>query len=276
MIIEKLLKARLHFKHTLLLVIFVASICLNSLAQESDTIVPVNRNPEKILKGIDISDITRNGLTPWKTKFSGHFAGIDFGFNMFLKEDYSGYQSEFMENDVFRSNSAYFNMVQQSFGLQKNKNNFGLVTGLGLRLQSYRLNDETTIYKDDNDVVQPEYLYFDDSQKSKFAIVSLTVPLLAEWQIPINHNDNRIYISAGLLGSLRLNGHSKIKYKVDKKQKHKMVDDFSMHTFKYSLMVRTGYRWFNVFASYDLVPLFKEGKGPNLVPFTFGITLLRF
>lgn len=267
---------RIYILRSLLLIFFVGVTLFHSFAQVSDTIVPVNKNPEKILRKIDISDITRNGLTPWKTKFSGHFAGIDFGFNMFLNEDYSGYQSEFMENDVFRSNSAYFNVVQQSFGLQKNKNNFGLVTGLGLRLQSYRLDDETTISKDENSVIQPEYLYFDDHQKSKLAIVSLTVPLLAEWQIPINHNDNRIYVSAGILGSLRLNSHSKIKYKADEKQKYKMVDDFSMHTFKYSLMVRTGYRWFNVFASYDLVPLFKEGKGPELIPFTFGITLLRF
>ncbi|QIA09859.1 hypothetical protein [Draconibacterium halophilum] len=43
-----------------------------------------------------------------------------------------------------------------------------------------------------------------------------------------------------------------------------MVDDFSMHRFKPSVMVRMGYRWINVFASYDLVPLFKTDKGQNL------------
>ena len=26
----------------------------------------------------------------------------------------------------------------------------------------------------------------------------------------------------------------------------------------------------------DMVPLFKENKGPELTPFTFGVTLLRF
>ena len=132
------------------------------------------------------------------------------------------------------------------------------------------------IANDGIDVVQPDYLYFDENQKSKFANVYITLPLLAEWQIPINHYDNRIFISAGLLASFRVNSHTKIKYKADAKQKHKMVDDFSMPTFRYSLMLRTGYRWFKVFASYDLVPLFKDDKGPELTPFTFGITLLRF
>ena len=187
------------------IMLILGSLFFRAVAQETDTIVPLDKDPEKILRKIDITEITRNGLTPWKNKFSGHFTGIDFGFNMLLDPDYSGYQSEFMENDVFNSNSAYFNVVQQSFGLQKRKNTFGLVSGLGLQLQSYRLDDRTSIITDDNGVVQPDFLYFDENQKSKFANVYITVPLLIEWQIPINHYDNRFFISTGILGSFRIN-----------------------------------------------------------------------
>lgn len=270
------LKTRTKFNVFFLTLILCLGGLTRVMAQETDTIIVVNEDPEKILKDIDIRDVTRNGLTPWKNKFSGHFAGIDFGFNVFLNQDYTGYQSEFMENDVFRSNSAYFNVIQQSFGLQKNKNTFGLVTGLGLQLQSFRLDDNITFYKDEGGIIQPEYVSVAEKQKSKFANVLLVVPLLAEWQFPVNHYDNRVYFSAGILAGLRINSHTKIKYKLDKKQKLKVVDDFSMPTFTYSLMVRAGYRWFNLFASYDLVPLFKKDKGPELTPFTFGITLLRF
>lgn len=269
-------KIKLIILPVFLTLLFLVGAVSVSLSQENDTIVPVRTNPEKLLRNIDVRDITRNGLTPWKTKFSGHFAGIDFGFNMLLNEDYSGYEDEFLENDVFRSNSAYFNVLQQSFDLQKNKNTLGLVTGFGLQLQSYRLDDNTTIYLDEGKVVQPQYVYFDENQKSKLANVWIHVPLLFEWQIPVNHFDNRFYVSAGIMGSFRLNSHAKIKYKIDKKQKLKVVDDFSMNNFRYSLMVRTGYRWFNFFACYDLIPLFKENKGPEVTPFTFGLTLLRF
>lgn len=273
---RKLWKTKIFSRLLLLFNLVVGCFSFDSFSQETDTIVPVRINPEKILKKIDVRKITRNGLTPWKTNFSGHFAGIDFGFNMWLNENYSGYDSEFMDNDVFRSNSAYFNIVQQSFDLQKNKNTLGLVTGFGLQLQSFRLDDETTIYLDENDVVQPEYLYFDENQKSKLANVWLNVPLLLEWQIPVNHFDNRFYISAGLMAGIRINSHTKIKYKAEDKQKLKVVDDFSMRTFRYSIMVRTGYRWINFFACYDLVTVFKEDKGPELTPFTFGLTLFRF
>jgi hypothetical protein len=263
-------------KHLPLSMLFIIGLFYTSYSQETDTIIPIRKNPEKILKHVEIGDVTRNGLNLWPTKFSGHFSGVDFGFNMFVNEDYSGYDYEFMENDIFRSNSAYINVFQQSFGVQKNKNTFGLVTGMGLQLQSYRLNDNTTFYKDEADNIQPDYVFYDDDQKSKFANVLVTVPLLAEFQIPVNHFDNRIYVSAGFLGSIRIKSHTKIKYRADQKEKIKTVNDFSMPRFRYSLMFRTGYRWFNVFATYDLVPLFKEDKGPELTPFTFGITLLRF
>lgn len=274
--IEKPQKTKYRFQIFGLILVFFLFLCADILAQTADTIVPVNKDPEKILRKIDIRDVTRNGINFWQDKFSGHWAGFDFGFNLFLNEDYAGYDEEFMENDVFRSNSAYINIIQQSIGIQKNKNTIGLVTGLGFHLQSYRLDDNTTIIKDENSIIQPEYLFFNENQKSKLAIESLTVPLLLEFQIPINHFDNRIYISAGAMVSLRLSSHTKIKYKDDKKEKLKVVDDFSMHRFKYSLMLRTGYRWLNLFATYDLVPLFEKGKGPELTPFTFGITLIRF
>lgn len=259
-----------------LLLVVYSLISTQTTAQQSDTIVTVHKNPEKILRKIDIKKVARNGLNFWQDDFSGHFAGVDFGFNMFLNEDYSGYETEFMDNDVFRSNSAYFNFMQQSIGLQQKRNFIGLVTGLGLHLQSYRLPDNITIGQDFNGKIYPRELFFDSNQKSKLSVVSLTVPLLSEFQIPVNHYDNRIYISAGLLGSLRLSSHSKIKYKGDQKEKLKVEDDFSIHTFKYSIMCRAGYRWINVFATYDLVPFFKEDKGPELTPFTFGITLMRF
>ncbi len=254
------------------LLLCVSEVC----AQEADTIVPFVKEPEKILRKIDIRDVVRNGLNFWQDEFSGHWAGFDFGFNMFLNEDYSGYDSHFMNNDVFRSNAAFINFIQQSVGLHRTRNTIGLVTGMGLQLQSFRLDENTTIYKDESGVIYPEELYFADNQKSKFSIVWLTIPLLAEVQIPVNHYENRVYFSAGVLGGLRLGSHTKIKYKSEQKEKLKVVDDFSIHDFKYSAMVRVGYRWLNIFASCDLVPLFKNDKGPELTPFSFGVTLLRF
>ena len=255
----------------------ITGFYMNSVAQENDTIIPINKNPEKILRKIDTRKITQSGFNFWQDDFSGHFAGIDFGFNLFLDEDYTGYSSKFMNNDVFRSNSAYINVIQQSIGLQRNRNTVGLVTGIGLHLQSYRLNQNTTIARGLNDVIEPRTLYFDQNQKSKLSIASLMVPLLAEFQFPINRYENRLYLSSGIFVSYRISSHTKIKYRLDrKKEKLKVPDFLSLNDFKYGLMFRAGYRWINVFASYDLLPLFREDKGPEITPFTFGFTLISF
>jgi hypothetical protein len=257
------------------IIFFVSSLNIVS-SQERDSIISLDGNPEKILRKIDVRRITNSGFNFWQDNFSGHWAGIDFGFNTFLNKDYSGYRSNFMDNDIFRSNSTHVNLIQQSIGLQRNRNTIGLVTGLGIYFQSYRLDQNTTIERFLNDVIVPRELIFDDNQKSKLSIVSLTLPLLAEFQIPINHYDNRLYVSGGLYIGYRLSSHTKIKYRIERKEKLKIPDHYSLSNFKYGLMIRTGYRWINIFATYEITPLFKENKGPELTPFTFGFTLLRF
>ena len=256
---------------------FLIVACVFKLEAQTDTIVPVDKNPEKILRKIDIRELTRHGFNFWQDDFSGNWAGVDFGFNLLLHPDYTGYTFDFMENDVFRSNSTYINLIQQSFGLQRNRNTIGLVTGIGLHFESYRLGRNVTLQRLENDKIEPRILEFDQNQKSKLSIVSLYVPLLAEFQVPMNHYQNRIHFSGGLYGSLRVSSHTKIKYRADrKKEKLKTPDHYSLPDFKYGLMVRAGHRWFNVFATYELAPFFKEDTGPALTPVSFGITLINF
>lgn len=256
--------------------IFLLILVLTTKAQQTDTIIPINTDPDKILKNLDIKSITRSGFNFWKDDFAGHWAGIDFGFNTLLNPDYSGYETDFMKNDIVRSNSLYINLIQQSIGLQHNRNTIGLVTGLGMNFQSYRLDQNTTIELNQYDVVMPKTLYFDDNQKSKLSIFSLTLPLLAEFQIPINNYKNRFYISTGPFISYRITSHTKIKYRTTQKEKLKVPDHFSLYNFKYGMMVRTGYRWINVFGSVEMTNLFMKSKGPELTPFTFGFTILSF
>ena len=46
--------------------------------------------------------------------------------------------------------------------------------------------------------------------------------------------------------------------------------------FRVSLTARAGVGWFNVFATYSLTPLFESGSGPELYPFSVGVTLVGF
>ena len=249
-------------------------------SQGSDTIINNSTGRLKSLNVTDIKDLTKDGFNFWQDEFNGHYAGVDFGFNTLLNKDYAGYAPEFgdfMKNDFPRSNSLFINIVHQSIGLQHNRNTIGLVTGLGLQLQSFRLNQNTTIEKARNNRIFPNTLIFEDNQKSKFSSAYLIVPVLTEFQIPIKNYANRFYVSGGVYGGFWLHSHTKIKYRKEgKKEKLKTPDDFSLSKFKSGLMLRMGYRWVNLFASYELSPFFKDNLGPEMNSFTIGFTVVSF
>lgn len=276
MILSRMMPVRTKTSYSIILILMFF-MHTEPLFAQNDTLVPLDINPEEFLSDLDLNESRVSRFNVWNDGFSGHWAGFDFGFNTFIGEDYSGYDTEFMDNDIFRSNSAYINLIQGNIGLQRNRNTIGLVTGVGLHLQSYRLDNNTSLRRLDDGRIVPDFLFFDQNQKSKFSVFSLMVPLLAEFQIPVNHYNNRIYFSGGMYGGLRLSSHTKIKYRAEgKKEKLKTPGHYSLQDIRYGLMVRAGYRWINLFATYELVPFFKEDKGPDLTAVTFGVTLISF
>lgn len=266
-------------KQLFLTVLFAFTILL-VFSQEKDSIIVVQSPTGRLSGLIDIQDLGRGETDFGAKKFEGNWSGIELGINGFSRADYSSYanpDNHFMDNDLIRSNTLNLNVIQYSRGIQQMRNNIGLVTGLGLSLQSYHFNDNTTILVDENRKVQSSVLYYDSSQKSKLSLLYLNVPLLIEFQIPINNANNRLYFSAGLTGSKRLETHTKIKYRKNgKKEKLKSPGDYSINDYQLAATFRMGYRWINVFANCNLVPFFEDRKGPVLYPFSAGIRLISF
>ena len=258
--------------------LYILLSTFQSFAQIPDSIQVIEKNPEKLLKNLRIHNVTQGGFNFWYDEFSGHWAGIDFGFNTLKGKGLSNEYPDFLKHDIFRSNSLYANIIQQSIGLQKTRNTIGLVTGLGLQFKSYRLNHSTTLEPTATGKIEARTLVFDDNQKSKFSMTYITAPLLLEFQLPVNHYANRLFISGGVLTGYRLSSHTKIKYRIDrKKEKLKTPGDFSLNDFKYGLMLRMGYCQFQVFVNYDLQPMFDEkALVSDVYPLTFGITLVSF
>lgn len=259
-------------------VFFLIASVFSVAAQIPDSVTVIREKPEKLLKDLRIQNYTTGGFNIWHDEFTGHWAGIDLGFNTLMDKELNRVYPDFLEHDVFRSNSLYVNIMQQSIGLQKTRNTIGFVTGLGVQFKSYRLNKNTTIEKTASGAIQGRRLVFDMNQKSKFSAVYLNVPLLLEFQVPVNHYANRIFISGGVIGGYLLSSHTKIKYRADgNKEKLKTPDDYSLQDFRYGVMMRLGYRQFQCFVNYDLQPMFKEeARVPGVYPFTFGLTLLSF
>jgi len=78
-----------------------------------------------------------------------------------------------------------------------------LVSGMGLSFNSYRFDGPYTIQKGANRT-EPVLLEYDNLSKTKLAVSYLNVPLLLEFQIPVNQNEGRLFINAGLVGGVKI------------------------------------------------------------------------
>lgn len=276
MVTEKTTKSRFPVLFFFVLAITFQLIGISIAAQTTDTIVPIGKPASELLKNFKINTFNGEGFNFFEDDFSGHWAGFDIGLNTLLNADYSGYDSEFMDISVLQSYSFHLNIFQYSVGLQRNRNNLGLVTGVGFQMQDYRLKDSITLVKDDNGVIQPRVYNYGEHQKSKLTIFSVLVPVLAEYQVPINNYKNRLYFSGGMFVGYRIGSYTKFKYRTDHAETLRITGNYSLNDFRYGVMARLGYRWFNVYAMYEMSTLYEENLGPGMHPFTFGITLLRF
>ncbi len=205
-------------------------------------------------------------------KFRGHWEGIGFGFNAFDKPDYSMYNAtdkDFMSLNQGKSLEIDFNFYELNIGLCKNY--VGLVSGMGLSFNNYRFENSYTLQKGQF-ITEPVSLNPDNLSKTKLAITYLNVPLLLEFQVPVNHNEGRLFVNAGIIGGVKIGSHTKVKYG-DKKDKDR--SGFNLNSFKYEASARIGYKDICLFANYSLTPLFQSGKGPELTPFTIGISFLN-
>lgn len=205
------------------------------------------------------------------TKFNGHWEGIELGFNGFDKPNYSMYSiadKDFMSLNQGKSLEIDLNFYELNISLAKSY--VGLVSGMGLSFNNYRFENPYTLEKGQN-ITMPVPLDPESLSKTKLAVTYLNVPLLLEFQIPVNKNEGRLFVNAGLVGGVKIGSHTKVKYG-DTKDKDR--SGFNLNSFKYSATARIGYKDISLFANYSLTPLFQSGKGPELTPFTIGISFL--
>lgn len=200
-------------------------------------------------------------------KFNGHWEAIELGFNGFHDEDYSMYEgNEFMALNQGKSMEVKINFYELNIGLIESY--VGLVSGMGLSFNSYRFENPYTLRRGPAGV-EAIPLETENLDKTKLAISYLNIPLLFEFQIPVNQREGRLYVNAGVVGGVKIGSHTKVKYGDDKEKDR---SGFHMNPFNYAATARVGYKDMGLFATYSLTPLFEEGKGPQLTPFTIGIS----
>lgn len=190
--------------------------------------------------------------------FRGHWAGLEIGFNDYLTSGYSTFipeEIDYMSLHTGKSINFNINFSQLSIGLTRHT---GFVTGLGLTWNNYVFDGNNNIRKGPNGVIDiltsPDIL-----KKSKFSTLFLHVPILLEFQIPTDHQ--RLNLSIGTIGALKLHSHSKMIF--ENNDKVKSNDDFSLNMLRAGATARIGYENLSIYGTYYFTPLFKSGKAPG-------------
>ncbi|MGM0612951.1 MAG: GIN domain-containing protein [Bacteroidota bacterium] len=207
-------------------------------------------------------------------EFDGHWGGFELGFNGFLNANNKmelPQEYDFLELREEKSVLVNLNLFEQNFNLIRN--HVGLVTGLGLQYNNYRFANNV-ILDNEGDKLQGTYDKDTDRNyiKSKLVANYLTVPLILEYT---THGKNEFHIGAGAQFAWKIGEHSKIVYeKGTNREKEKDRGDFYLNPYKLELTGRIGWGWINLFATYSVNEMFEDGKGPEMYPFTAGITLI--
>jgi len=237
-----------------------------------------------------------------KYKFNGHWAGFDIGLNGYVNGDYNmnfPKEYEYLDLRMEKSVAIGLNFFEQNIRLAKNQK-WGMVTGLGLGFNNYRFLHPTRLSMDSSNL--QGYLYDGISiRKSKLSIMYLTLPVLFEFQTNPWCKKNSFHIAAGMIMSTRLMSHTKVYYNEYNKDytltqynpvsgsyqpvytstspNYAKVHDYGdwyLKPFKFDATVRIGWGVINLFATVSVNELFREGRGPELYPWSAGISLVNF
>lgn len=212
-----------------------------------------------------------------KPKFNGHWAGFYMGINGYLTADNSidlPQEYSFLDLRYEKSINVHLNIFEQNFPLISNK--FGLVTGLGIEWNNYRFDSDVKLDGSQDEITTTNIPEGVRSTKSKLNVRYLNVPLILEYQTNSKNNTNSFHIGAGVVGGLRIGSHIKNIYEGGGKRKDKVRDDFHLSPLKADAILKLGWGKLNLYGTYSLTSLFRENRGPELYPFSVGITLLSF
>jgi hypothetical protein len=262
-----------------------------NIAENDKKIEAFNKGIDEIDKGIKQMQSEKDSLpkhngkswsfedNPKDMEFKAHWSGFQIGFTNFLNSKYS--VATDVEAGVLRlkpeSSVGYsLNLFQHSFPLLGSKN-AGFATGIGFDWNSFSLADNSDLLVDNQNNLTSVLVPTDVKKynKNKFNMTYMTVPLLFEYQIPTSKKT--FFINFGGTGSVRLWSKQKQKYEQDgSTQKDKNYDSFELSPFRLGATARIGYGPISIYADYSFTPLIKSGHGPELYPFTIGLTLINF
>jgi hypothetical protein len=200
--------------------------------------------------------------------------GLDLGFNALLDKGSFSMSDANRDFELRQGPSLHvtFRLLKTRFNLYKN--HLHLLTALEFDIQNYKFRQPITI-----EPRTPRFDYRYDSSTvynvNKLSASYFQVPLMLHYTAKNRNLKRSFRVSGGGYAGILLDSWTR----QDRKEGGKVVQDdrFHLNPIRYGLSFRVGYGPVELYANYNLNPLFEKNKGaPNLTPLCIGINLADF
>lgn len=157
------------------------------------------------------------------------------------------------------------------------KNYVNLVLGLGFEWNQYEFSNKTRLNPDSGytyGVIDSSNIY--NYKKNRLKTTFVNVPVLLEFNTSKDPK-KAFHVAVGAIGGYKLGSRTRQILELKGNDiKFIKKDDYNINPFRVNAHASIGYHNFTLYADYALTPLFENGKGPELYPFTIGVKLISF
>ncbi len=198
------------------------------------------------------------------------FLHLDLGMNFLTQNQSFNLDPEWssLETKPLGSTNLGLHFLKTNINLVKHK--FNLVTAITLDNNRYSFRDDVILQPD-----QDQLTILTDSndyRKSKLITWHAQVPVLLNFQTNPGNSKKNFHFSVGGYAGLLIG--SATKRKGDVLGKVRQRDDYNLNNVRYGVTGRIGFGGFELYANYNLSSMFREDQGPDIMPVTFGISLM--
>jgi len=233
-----------------------------------------------------------------RNKYNGHWAGIELGWNGYVNPDFNmTFPSDEQYLNLNNARSMTVNLNPFELNLNLARNHFGLTSGLGFTFNNYYFSNSTLMIPDSSTLVA--YKLVDQNGQeaemkvNKLTVTWLTLPVLFEYQTNAKIKPNSFHVGLGVIGGVRICSYTKQSfysrnttyYLQDNNGQNvgsvyvdehpaRTKDQYHLNPFKVDATMRIGWSFLNFYATCSITQMYQKNQGPELYPWTIGITLL--
>ncbi|MGV3598571.1 MAG: outer membrane beta-barrel protein [Bacteroidota bacterium] len=225
-------------------------------------------------------DFVNKGKEPKPAKrlknFESDWFAFDIGLNGLLHKGSPSMPTSLsnLELDPWRSVHVNVGIYQQKINLYRHYVNF--VYGINYDNNDYRFSNDIDFRVDSFGTgIQYSGRNTEGFKRNKLTTRFLSIPVALRFNFKPGSTRTG-HITVGAHAGYRLTSFFKTVREDDGKRKNKLYDDFLLNNLRYGAFVKVGYGNITLFGNYVFTPLFREGAGPELNPFSFGLSFGGF